>query len=128
MLRERALKFVLVLVGLLCVAMIYPIADSLWHAQRASYSDDMMLSLYVALVVFLLMSVRNPSAHRSLIAYAAWANLAHATVMTVMAFQTTGGDRRDYAFAVAMFGIIGVVLAALTPAKPSSERASTAGA
>lgn len=121
MLRERALKVVLVLVGLLFVGMIYPIASSLWHAHKASYTDDMMLSLYVALGVFLLMSVRNPSAHRSLIAYAGWANLAHAAVMSVMAFQTTGSDRSDYVTAVALFGVIGVVLAALTPAKPSGE-------
>ncbi len=128
MLRERILKVVLVLVGLLSVATIYPIADSLFHAHRASYTDDMMLSLYFAMGVFLLMAVRNPSAHRSLIAYAGWANLAHAAVMTVMAFQTTGNDRRDFVLAVTLFGIIGVVLLALVPKKISIERTSAAGA
>ncbi len=127
MLRERALKIVLVLVGLLCVGMIYPITESLWHAHKASYTDDMMLSLYVALGVFLLMSVRNPSAHRSLIAYAGWANLAHAAVMAVMAFQTVGSDRRDYVTAVTMFGIIGVVLVALVPRKLRTQQSTAAG-
>jgi len=34
----------------------------------------MMLSLYVTLGVFLLLATRNPSANRSLIAFAAWSN------------------------------------------------------
>jgi uncharacterized protein DUF6632 len=43
--------------------------------------DTMMLSLYVALGVFLLIAVRNPSAHRRLIAFAAW-SFAHAVAMS----------------------------------------------
>ena len=70
--RERALKVVLVLVGLLFSAGVYPVTDSLWHANQSMYADDMMLSLYVALGIFLLIAVRNPSANRSLIAFTAW--------------------------------------------------------
>jgi hypothetical protein len=85
--RERTRKVVLVLVGLLFSACIYPLTDSLWHANKSDYGDDMMLSLYVALGVFLLLSVRNPSANRSLIAFAAWSSFAHAAVMAVIVFQ-----------------------------------------
>ena len=35
------------------------------------YTFDMMLSLYVALGIFLLIAARNPSANRSLIAFTA---------------------------------------------------------
>jgi len=42
----------------------------------------MMLSLYVTLGIFLLLAARNPSANRSVIAFAAWANIAHAAVET----------------------------------------------
>ncbi len=45
--RERALKVVLVLVGLLFSAGIYPVTDSLWHANQSMYTEDMMISLYV---------------------------------------------------------------------------------
>jgi len=38
----------------------------------------MMLSLYVALGIFMLIAVRSPSEHRSLIAFAAWSSFAHA--------------------------------------------------
>jgi uncharacterized paraquat-inducible protein A len=80
MIRERALKVVLVIVGLLFTAGIYPVTVSLWKMNESDYGDDMMLSLYVALGVFLLMAVRNPSANRSLIAFTAWSSFAHAAV------------------------------------------------
>jgi uncharacterized membrane protein HdeD (DUF308 family) len=125
--RERALKIVLVLVGLLFLAGVYPVTASLWHANQSMYTEVMMLSLYVALGIFLLIAVRNPSANRSLIAFTAWSSFAHAAVMAVMAFQKAD-ERRDLLIAVAVLGIIGVALIVLAPAKPSGERASAAGA
>jgi hypothetical protein len=53
--------------------------------NESDYGDDMMLSLYFALGIFLLMAVRNPSAHRSLIAFAAWSSVAHGAVMARLA-------------------------------------------
>src|SRR6202521_5674018 len=76
--RERALKIVLVLVGLLFTAGVYPLIGSLLHPAGSDMGDTMMLSLYVTLGIFLLIAVRNPSAHRSLIAFAAWSSFAHA--------------------------------------------------
>jgi len=73
-----ALKVVLVLVGLLFSAGVYPLIGSLLHPADSNTGDTMMLSLYVALGIFLLIAVRNPSAHRSLIAFAAWSSFAHA--------------------------------------------------
>jgi len=69
MIRERALKIVLVLIGLLFLGLIYPIAMYLWRPGNEPPGDTMMLSLYFALGIFLLLAGRNPSAHRSLIAY-----------------------------------------------------------
>jgi peptidoglycan/LPS O-acetylase OafA/YrhL len=124
--RERALKIILVLLGLLFTAGIYPIADSLRHADQKMYGDDMMLSLYVALGIFLLLAVRNPSANRSLIAFTAWSSFAHAAVMTVMAFQMS--DERELLYGVAALVVIGVALIVLAPAKTSTEQGMTAGA
>jgi len=87
----------------------------------------MMLSLYFALGIFLLMAVRNPSANRSLIAFAAWSSFAHGAVMAVLAFQIAN-ERRDLLIAVAVLCIICVALIVLAPAKPSGELASAAGA
>src|SRR5436309_13381784 len=85
--RERSLKSLLVLVGLLFTTAIYPVTMILWHRDQPSYEGAMGLSLYVTLGILLLIAVRNPSAHRSLIAFAAWSSFAHAAVMTVMVFR-----------------------------------------
>jgi uncharacterized membrane protein HdeD (DUF308 family) len=118
MIRERALKAVLVLVGLLFSAGVYPVADSLWHANQSMYTDDMMLSLYLTLGIFLLIAVRNPSANRNLIAFTAWSSFAHAAVMVVMALQKPD-ERGGYLAGVAALVGIGVALIVLAPAKPS---------
>jgi uncharacterized membrane protein HdeD (DUF308 family) len=122
--RERALKIVLVLVGLAFSAGIFLVADSLWRQNQSMYTFDMMLSLYVALGIFLLIAARNPSAHRSLIAFTAWSCFAHAAVMTVTSFSK-GGYRRDL-WGVPVLGIIGIALLVLAPTKQSGERVSAA--
>jgi hypothetical protein len=130
MIRERALKVVLVLVGLLFLAGFYFLTISLWHAKwhtEQSEAEPMFLSLYITLGIFVLLAARNPSVHRSLIAYTAWSSLAHAAVMVVMAFQTPSG-RGEFLGAVALFAAIGVLLIVLAPPKQSVERASTASA
>ncbi len=124
--RERALKAVLVLVGLLFTAGIYPVVMFLWHpGPSEAGGDTMMLSLYVTLGIMLLLAVRNPSEHRSLIAFAAWSSFAHATVMTVMGVQHAS-DRAGFLMASAGLVVIGVTLIALAPAKLSDERVAAA--
>jgi drug/metabolite transporter superfamily protein YnfA len=119
--RERALKILMVLLGLLFVAAVYPLRMML----RQEPALAMMMSLYVTLGIFLLLAVRNPSAHRSLIAFTAWSSFAHATVMAVQASQNMI-ERREL-LGVAFFGIVGAALIALTPAKRSTEQASAVG-
>lgn len=121
MIRERALKVVLVLVGLLFTAAIYPLTTSLWKMNERDYGDDMMLSLYFALGIFLLIAARNPSAHRSLIAFAAWSSFAHGAVMLALAIHIPH-ERGSLLGAVAALVVIGVALIALAPSKPSDER------
>jgi peptidoglycan/LPS O-acetylase OafA/YrhL len=122
--RQRALKAVLVLVGLVFSAGVYPVAESLWHQNQSMYTFDMMLSLYVALGIFLLIAARNPSANGTLIAFTAWSCFTHAAVMVVTAFSK-GGYRGDL-WGVAVLVVIGVALIVLAPAKQSGERVSAA--
>ncbi len=128
MIRERALKVVLVLVGLVFSAGIYPVVTSVRSGWQANKEDalPMMLSLYVTLGIFLLLAARNPSGNRSLIAFTAWSSFAHAAVMAVQAFQTA--SERELLVGVAALVNIGVALIVLAPAKQSGERASAAGA
>src|SRR5919201_2504071 len=98
MLRQRALKVVLILVGLLFSAGVYPLVGSVrdsWHANKES-ADPMFLSLYVTMGIFLLLAARNPMAHRSVIAYAGWANIAHAAVMAVMGIYILSESKRVF--------------------------------
>jgi peptidoglycan/LPS O-acetylase OafA/YrhL len=123
--RERALKVVLVIVGVIFSAGIYPVTDSLLHQDKSMYTFDMMLSLYIALGIFLLIAARDPSASRSLIAFTAWSCFAHAVVMTATSFSK-GGYRGDI-WGVLVLMIIGVALIVLAPAKQSGERAIAGG-
>jgi len=116
--RERALKVVLVVVGLLFCAAVYP---SMLMAKEDP-ALTMMMSLYTTLGIFLLLASCNPSAHRSLIAFTAWSSFAHATVMAVQAFLRFIARRE--LLGVATFIVIGVALIALAPAKQPAERAS----
>jgi len=117
--RERALKIVLVVVGLLFAAGLYPLV--LMAKQDPALA--MMMSLYVTLGIFLLIASRNPSAHRSLIAFAAWSSFAHAGIMSLQALLNVISRRELIGSAV--FITIGVTLIALAPAKESIERAAT---
>ena len=119
--RERALTVVLVVVGLLFVATVYP----LLFLVRDEPTLQMMLSLYVTLGVFLLLASRNPSAHRSLIAFAAWSSIAHASVMAVQAIGDVK-ERVHLLIGVAMFVIIGLALIVVSPAKLAKVSAAAA--
>ena len=121
--RKRALKVVMVLVGLFFVALIYPLTMFLWSEAALA----MMLSLYVTLGIFLLIAARNPFANRSLIAFTAWSSLAHAAVMAVQALRDVN-ERGHLLGGGAGFVIIGVALIALAPGKQPVERVSAAGA
>src|SRR5579862_3481423 len=118
MIRERLLKLVLVIVGMFFLSNFY------WLATlRGEETLQMMLSIYVTLGVFLLLAARNPSAHRSLIAFAAWSSLAHAAVMAVQS-RYDAGERMHLLIGTILFGVIGGALFALPPAEaaPDSDR------
>src|SRR6266852_3904466 len=121
MLRERALKVVLVIVGLLFLATVYP----LLFLVRDEPTLQMMLSIYATLGIFLLLASRNPSAHRSLIAFAAWSSFAHAATMAVQSIGDVH-ERLHLLIGVAMFVIIGLALIVVSPAKLAKVSAAAA--
>lgn len=120
MLRERALKVVLVVVGLFFSAAAYPVIGGLRDPAHSDTGDTMMMGLYFALGVFLLIAVRNPAAHRSLIAFAAWSSFAHALVMSVLGFEMAS-ERAGFLAGSAVLVVIGVVLLVLAPGKPAGQ-------
>ena len=118
--REHTRQVILGFVGLAFVALIYPLWSDLWHANWLVKMNDhecepMFLSFFVVLGVFLLLSVKKPSAHRSLIAFAGWWSIFHAAVMVVQTIEAWNrGVHRDYGDVV-IAAIVGAVLLAVTP-------------
>jgi hypothetical protein len=119
MLRERALKIVLLIIGLIFSATLIPLTTSLLHETEASYGP-MMLSLYVTLGIFLLLAARNPAANRSLIAFTAWSSFAHAAVMSVQSIHDVAERGHLLGGALGLI-LIGVALLALSPSKHPVE-------
>ena len=123
--RERALQVVLVLVGLFYCFWGYLLFDALWHPTWLSEHNDvlpMFLSLNAALGPCLLVAVKRPAKYRLMIAYGAWSSLAHGFTMTIMSAQAVahGMHRKDSPQDIVIFGVIGVTLLALLPAKQPS--------
>ena len=117
MIRERALKILLLFVGLACLAGLYPLMGALRDgvASTINRQDQMILSIYISLGVFLLIAARNPREHRSLILFAGWSTLAHDGVMILQGIQHH--DLRGDLLGFSIIAVIGVALIALTPAK-----------
>jgi succinate-acetate transporter protein len=116
--RDRTLKAVLVVVGLLFIAGVIPL--TMFFSREPAV--PMIMSIYVTLGIFLVLAVRNPAANRSLIAFAGWANLAHAAVMAAQEYRNVIEHRE--LVGVVVFAVVGVVLVALAPAKQPVERTS----
>ena len=132
--RERALKVVLVSVGSLFLAGILPMAIMVWsvlqpHTESAlpislkTANEAMMLSLYATLGIFLLLAARDPSAHRSVIAFGAWSSFAHAAVMAVMSIGMPIA-RAEWLITSIVLILIGALLIVLAPGKPTAARAA----
>jgi succinate-acetate transporter protein len=120
--RERALKVVLVVVGLLFTAGIIPL--TIFFSREPAV--PMLMSIYVTLGIFLLLAARDPAANRSLIAFAGWANLAHAAVMALQEYRNVI-ERRELA-GVVVFTVVGLALVAMAPVKQSVEKAPAVAA
>jgi hypothetical protein len=107
--RERVLKAVLIVVGVIFSALICPLV--LFVKEEPALS--MMLSVYVTLGIFLLLASRNPSAHRSLIAFTAWSSFFHAALMGFQAFRNF--IQHGELIGVAVLIVIGIALIVLAP-------------
>jgi hypothetical protein len=122
MVHDGVQRVVLIIVGLLFLAAVIP--GVMFFSREPSV--PMLMSLYVTLGVFLLLAARDPADHRSLIAYAGWANVAHAGVMLVQEYLHVI-ERREMV-GVVLFAIIGIVLIVVAPAKESVKRVTAARA
>ena len=68
--------------------------------------------------VCLLLAARDPSAHRSVIAFAAWSSFAHASVMAIQVPTA----RAAWLITAVVLSIIGALLIVLAPGKQTTAR------
>ena len=92
--RERLLRGVLVLVGLVSLLGVYPLMHLWpdgwrWHPYHPVY-EHMIIAVYAVLGLFLLLAARRPEQHRTLILFAGWSSVAHGAVMAAHALRTVG--------------------------------------
>ena len=123
--RERALQVALVVWGVLTVvANIYPLVTSFLAGLRptAGTTAPMFWTMYATLGVFLVLAARNPSAYRSLIAFAVWSSFAHAAVMALMTIQLPT-KRGELLVGVAATVLPAVLLFVLVRSSARSEAA-----
>src|SRR6202789_4433774 len=119
MTQERALKVVLVLVGLIFLVGVYPLMMFLWSSgwrwspNQPEY-EQMILGVYATLGFFLIYASRNPMQHRLLIWFTVWSSLVHAAIMTVQAINMPMEHGHLYGDIPAL-ALVGIVLAVLTP-------------
>ena len=122
--REQALRVVLVVVGLFFLAAVLPLIWGLRDPAGSDTGDTMMMSLYATMGVFLLIAVRRPAEHRSMIAFAAWSSFAHAITMGTQGFEIPP-ERTGFLIGSGVLVVIGVVLLVLSPAQKKSELGKT---
>lgn len=116
MFRDRALRVVLVLVGLMFLSGIFGL---LHFNNPAKAWEQMLASVYVTLAVFLIIAAFNPPAHRSLIAFTAWSSVLHGAVMAIQALKGVI-PHSDLLQAAAPMLAIGAVFLLLAPPKASA--------
>jgi len=117
--RERALKIVLVLVGLLFTAALIPTYGGIRGADPNT-GDTMQMAIYATLGVFLLLAVRRPVAYRSVIAFAAWSSVAHAITMGLLGFEMPP-LKAGFVDGSVVLVVIGATLLALLPKRPIDD-------
>src|SRR4051812_9083727 len=86
--RLLALRVSLVAVGIVCMSLgplmlLWP-AGWRWEPHQAHY-EQMMVGIYFTLGVCLLFAAREPLRHLSLIWFAVWSSVVHASIMTAQA-------------------------------------------
>ena len=119
------LQVVLVVVGIIFVAGIYPLtilwpSGWAWHMGGPSMYLQMILGIYATLGVFLVLAARNPLKNLSLIWFTIWSSVVHGGIMAAQSIVYP--EHRGHLFGdVPALLIIAVVLALVTPRGASAQ-------
>ncbi len=116
--RLRALRYALILVGLISIFGVLPLTRIWPSGWRWDPDNDlylqMIVGIYATLGVFLLVAARNPERHLSLIWFTVWSSVVHGGIMAVQAFVYPMHRGHLLGDVPALF-VIALVLGILTP-------------
>lgn len=125
--RERVIQVVVFLMGLFYLSWFEPLFEGLWHSRwipEHLEAQTMFVSVNTVLGIFLLLAVRKPAQHRSLIAFAAWSSLAHAATMAIQTAEARAQGIPRSPLDVFVIGAAGVVLLAVVAALRERQASS----
>lgn len=122
--RERLLRAVLIIVGLIALAGVYPLMQLWpsgwrWQPYHPAY-EHMIIAVYAVLGLFLLIAARRPERHRTLILFAGWSSLAHGIVMGIDALRIAT-ERGHLVADVPALLLAGTLLLILRPRRQVSD-------
>jgi hypothetical protein len=95
--RDTALRVALVLVGATCLALgpLMLVWPSGWRSSpHHPHYEQMIVGIYFTLGIFLIRAAKEPMRHLSLIWFAVWSSIVHASVMTIQAL--TDSEHRGH--------------------------------
>ncbi len=122
----KPLRVALAMIGIIFVFGVYPLtiiwpSGWAWHSSGPSNYLQMILGIYATLGVFLILAVRRPLEHLSLIWFTAWSSAVHGGIMAAQSWAHP--EHRGHLLGdVPALLLIALVLAVLTP---RGERART---
>jgi hypothetical protein len=119
--REKLLKLALMAFGAIFF-LIYPLglvwpSGWQWHGGEGKYYLQMICGFYAVLGAFLIAAARQPSVHRSLIAFTVWSSVVHAGIMAAQSISD-GHEIGHLVGDVPALLLVAAVLWYLSPAKP----------
>jgi hypothetical protein len=117
--RMKYLKIALMIFGIIMLFTVYPLmliwpSGWTWHGTGHNLYADMIVGIYATLGVFLIMAVRNPLDHLSLIWFAVWSSIVHGGIMAIQAIVYPQHIGHLLGDVPALF-IVAFVLGILTP-------------
>ena len=124
--RVKYLKAVLLVVGVIFIAGIYPLtvlwpSGWTWNTGQSEYLQ-MILGIYATLGVFLVIASRNPLAHRSLIWFTVWSSVVHGGIMAAQSLANAQYMGHLWGDVLALF-VVAIILALFTPRGAAAQTA-----
>ena len=106
---------VIFIIGVPAMMMVVWPAGWGWTPAQPEY-EQMIMGIYITLGVFLLLAVKDPMEHLSLIWFTIWSSIVHATIMLIQALVDSAEHHNLLGDIPALY-LVAVVLWYLVPKK-----------